>query len=548
MPVERLWSAAPPLAPARRLAVARVRRASRVLDGVLLEPAAVLRPGHRHRSSGAAGRGVREPARGRRDRPAGRAAAAPPAARPAEARRLRLRGHGGCSPLICPASLAGGLLHRPRWRPSAPTWRPSAAATHDYVVAQEPAYEPRLAAIDVLRIEDDLYRSCVPGPGPRPLAVPVRQHRPAARRASTADRDRAPNCAVPAARRVPLSVSYAASGAMLWTDVRWTAGEAQATVRAVRMRCGIRIDMAGAGTRLQRGAGGSLVVAALCCLRLRRRRCSRSATGPARATPGPTAASRCACRAGKAAGRVASGPVAARVAAAPVAPRRRERPARRAPLRRRRAPRPRRRAAASAPAHAAPAAPAPAPAAPAAPAPAPVAAPPSRRRRSPRARGPAGRTPTGPAERGRRDRRRTSAARSRRRCRPWSQEPVDSPCSRPVQPVGRRGRRPSPAAAACRSALRPATSCARGPDGHRARAAPPRARASTGCPSPGVPAPGESRGCRATVPAYPMPDWVWAPAVLDDAARLAARLPRRDGWTSSARAARGRCRRASRTR
>ena len=39
---------------------------------------------------------------------------------------------------------------------------------------------------------------------------------------------------------------------------------------------------------------------------------------------------------------------------------------------------------------------------------------------------------------------------------------------------------------------------------------------------PGVPAPGE--WLPGTVPAYPMPDWVWAPSVIDDAARWLRRF------------------------
>jgi len=56
----------------------------------------------------------------------------------------------------------------------------------------EPAYRDRLGEIDAMRVQDDLYRSCVPGPDPRRwlcLFVNTRQH-PAG---VSLDHDRAPN-------------------------------------------------------------------------------------------------------------------------------------------------------------------------------------------------------------------------------------------------------------------------------------------------------------------------------------------------------------------
>ena len=69
-----------------------------------------------------------------------------------------------------------------------------AASTHEYVVAQEPSYREGLASIDAMRIQDDLYRSCVPGPDPRRwlcLFVSTDQSPPGV----VADPDRAPNSA-----------------------------------------------------------------------------------------------------------------------------------------------------------------------------------------------------------------------------------------------------------------------------------------------------------------------------------------------------------------
>ena len=100
--------------------------------------------------------------------------------------------------------LAGGLLHRPAVAAERADVAAAAAATHDYVVSQKPAYDSRLGGMDVLRIEDDLYRSCVPGPDPdRWLCLFVNTtQRPAG---VTADRDATPNSAVPRPRRISLS-------------------------------------------------------------------------------------------------------------------------------------------------------------------------------------------------------------------------------------------------------------------------------------------------------------------------------------------------------
>ena len=65
------------------------------------------------------------------------------------------------------ALLTGGLLHRPALAAErADVAAAVAAGTHDYVVAQEPGYRRGLSSIDVMRVERDLYRSCVPGPDP----------------------------------------------------------------------------------------------------------------------------------------------------------------------------------------------------------------------------------------------------------------------------------------------------------------------------------------------------------------------------------------------
>lgn len=95
---------------------------------------------------------------------------------------------------ICLAFLAGGLLHRPALQADRAELGAVVASTHDYVLAREPAYRDGLAAIDAMRVDDDLYRSCVPGPDPRRwlcLFVSTDQRPPGI----TEDPDRAPNTA-----------------------------------------------------------------------------------------------------------------------------------------------------------------------------------------------------------------------------------------------------------------------------------------------------------------------------------------------------------------
>jgi hypothetical protein len=64
---------------------------------------------------------------------------------------------------ISAALLAGGLLHRPAIAAERADVAAVAASTHAYVLRHAPQYRDRLAAMDAMRVEDDLYRSCVPG-------------------------------------------------------------------------------------------------------------------------------------------------------------------------------------------------------------------------------------------------------------------------------------------------------------------------------------------------------------------------------------------------
>jgi hypothetical protein len=94
--------------------------------------------------------------------------------------------------LLTLALLAGGLLHRPAIAAENADIAAVVASMSTYVGQQEPAYQSRLHAMDALRIEEDLYRACVPGPEPdRWLCafVNTAQQPPGV----TVDKDQAPN-------------------------------------------------------------------------------------------------------------------------------------------------------------------------------------------------------------------------------------------------------------------------------------------------------------------------------------------------------------------
>ena len=123
---------------------------------------------------------------------------------PLAARRLRRRrpdlprviadNYAGTAVLcvLAAAILTLGLVHRPQVLAAEDDLRAQSAAVHDYVVAQAPEYRDGIALADPMRLEDDLYRTCVPGPDPkRWLCLFVNtEQRPAG---VTLDRDRAPN-------------------------------------------------------------------------------------------------------------------------------------------------------------------------------------------------------------------------------------------------------------------------------------------------------------------------------------------------------------------
>lgn len=91
--------------------------------------------------------------------------------------------------------LVAGLVHRPAVAAERVDEAAAAARTHDFVLAEAPReYGARIGQMDVMRIKQDEYRSCVPGPDPRRwfcLFVFTAQ-RPAG---ATKDSDQAPNSA-----------------------------------------------------------------------------------------------------------------------------------------------------------------------------------------------------------------------------------------------------------------------------------------------------------------------------------------------------------------
>jgi hypothetical protein len=63
--------------------------------------------------------------------------------------------------------LAAGLAHRPAVAAENDDRAAVQAAVEDYVVTRAPRFHPGLAQVDALRLEQDSYRACVPGPDPR---------------------------------------------------------------------------------------------------------------------------------------------------------------------------------------------------------------------------------------------------------------------------------------------------------------------------------------------------------------------------------------------
>ena len=90
------------------------------------------------------------------------------------------------------ALVVAGMAHRPAVMDAERDLAAQYAAVHDYVVTQAPEYRPALPTLDAMRMEENLFRSCVASADPREwlcLFVETDQE-PAGVRL---DPDRAPN-------------------------------------------------------------------------------------------------------------------------------------------------------------------------------------------------------------------------------------------------------------------------------------------------------------------------------------------------------------------
>jgi hypothetical protein len=79
--------------------------------------------------------------------------------------RLIASNYAGAALLCAITALfaAGGLLHRSAVAAEEAREQAVAAAVHDYVLAREPQLRSSLSTIDLIRIDSDYYRACIPG-------------------------------------------------------------------------------------------------------------------------------------------------------------------------------------------------------------------------------------------------------------------------------------------------------------------------------------------------------------------------------------------------
>jgi 4-amino-4-deoxy-L-arabinose transferase-like glycosyltransferase len=93
--------------------------------------------------------------------------------------------------IVAVGFLVAGLAHRPAMRETERDRGALFAAVHTYVSAQAPDHEAFLSQADSIRLAEDFYRACVPGPDGRPLCLFVETDQsPAGIRR---DGDRTPN-------------------------------------------------------------------------------------------------------------------------------------------------------------------------------------------------------------------------------------------------------------------------------------------------------------------------------------------------------------------
>jgi hypothetical protein len=102
--------------------------------------------------------------------------------------------YGGTAALVAVSVslVCGGLVHRPAVAAENQDVAAVVASTRSYVDLQRPELRGALSGIDAIRLEDDLYRSCVPKPQPdRWLCLFVNTSQTPA--GVTVDTDEAPN-------------------------------------------------------------------------------------------------------------------------------------------------------------------------------------------------------------------------------------------------------------------------------------------------------------------------------------------------------------------
>jgi hypothetical protein len=69
--------------------------------------------------------------------------------------------------VVAVALLVGGLVHRPIRAAEEQDRAAAIAVTQQYIADQAPDYLPGVGAVDAMRIEEHLYRSCVPSRDPQ---------------------------------------------------------------------------------------------------------------------------------------------------------------------------------------------------------------------------------------------------------------------------------------------------------------------------------------------------------------------------------------------
>ena len=112
--------------------------------------------------------------------------------------RIVARDYGGAALVVAVAVvvLAVGLVHRPAVQEAKRDRAAELAAAQRYVLTRAPAaYRAHVELADTVRMDTDLFRTCVPGPRPyrAPCLFVDTSHSPPG---VTVDRSRAPNQAV----------------------------------------------------------------------------------------------------------------------------------------------------------------------------------------------------------------------------------------------------------------------------------------------------------------------------------------------------------------